>query len=101
MKKREKSSHSRAVTNIAPMSRGDNIRASFNSADPYMYIFLGGVCEVPAYLLLWLLVARAGRRPALSSLYFFCALCIAVNASLMFAFPDGKENSQRKRKRRH
>ena len=62
-----------------------------HSADPYMYNFLGGVCEVPAYLLLWLLVARAGRRPSLSGLYFLCALCIAVNAVLMFAFPAGKD----------
>ncbi|MPC82253.1 Solute carrier family 22 member 5 [Portunus trituberculatus] len=49
-------------------------------------MFLGGVCEVPAYILLLVLMVWAGRRPSLCGLFLICGLCIAVNAALMFAF---------------
>lgn len=64
------------------------------SADPYLYLLLGGMCELPAYLLLWLLVAHAGRRPSLSGLYLLCAACIAANAALMFTTPDGEQERE-------
>ncbi|XP_045118822.1 solute carrier family 22 member 6-like [Portunus trituberculatus] len=65
---------------------GLSLNATNISADPYLYNFLHGVFEVPAYFLLWLLVARAGRRPSLSVLFFFCAICIAINSILMFVY---------------
>ncbi|XP_063840218.1 solute carrier family 22 member 20-like [Scylla paramamosain] len=65
---------------------GLSLNATNISADPYLYNFLHGVFEVPAYLILWLLVARAGRRPSISGLFLFCALCIAINGALMFVF---------------
>ncbi|XP_063840969.1 organic cation transporter protein-like isoform X2 [Scylla paramamosain] len=64
---------------------GISLNANNVSVDLYFYMFLGGLSEVPAYLLVMVLMVRAGRRPSLFGLFVVCALFIAVNAGLMFA----------------
>ncbi|XP_042237357.1 organic cation transporter protein-like [Homarus americanus] len=55
---------------------GIALNATNLSANVYLYIFLGGLLEMPSYLLLWPAVVYLGRVRSLSSLYFMCAVCI-------------------------
>lgn len=60
------------------------------SADPYIYMLIGGVLELPTYLLLVLSMMYLGRRNILIALYLLPGLCIAINAILIIQFPDGE-----------
>ncbi|KAG7155473.1 Solute carrier family 22 member 15-like 2 [Homarus americanus] len=53
------------------------------SADPYLYIFLGGVTEIPSYLIMWLCFLYLGRRSTLAALYLLCAVCLSINVLLV------------------
>ncbi|XP_063591322.1 organic cation transporter protein-like [Penaeus indicus] len=52
-------------------------------ADPYIYVFLGGLVEIPSYLLLWLALTRLGRKTTLIAFYLVCTTCIFTVAALM------------------
>ncbi|KAK8407772.1 hypothetical protein O3P69_002367 [Scylla paramamosain] len=67
--------------------RGRAFIVFFCCADPYLYIFLGGLLELPSYLLLWPLTACLGRVKALLLLYLLCAIAILILALLMFFYP--------------
>ena len=54
-----------------------------------MYFFLGALLEVPAYLLLWPLMAALGRMKTLSLLYLVCAAAISAVAGLQTTAAGG------------
>ncbi|XP_037786103.1 organic cation transporter protein-like [Penaeus monodon] len=62
---------------------GVSLNAANLSADPYIYVFLGGLVEIPSYLLLWLALVRFGRKSTLIAFYLVCTVCIFVVAALM------------------
>ncbi|KAK4322464.1 hypothetical protein Pmani_006804 [Petrolisthes manimaculis] len=55
---------------------GVSLNATNLGTDPYLYVFLGGLLEVPSYLLLWPMMVFVGRRRSLALLFFTCAVCI-------------------------
>nr|XP_045613682.1 organic cation transporter protein-like [Procambarus clarkii] len=65
---------------------GIALNANNLSTDPYLYIFLGGLLEVPSYLLLWPALIYIGRKKTLSALYFFCSVCIFTVMILMVTY---------------
>ncbi|XP_068245524.1 organic cation transporter protein-like [Palaemon carinicauda] len=65
---------------------GVALNATNLSADPYLYVFLGGLLEVPAYLLLWPAVVYVGRTKSLVILYGVCGITIlAITAVFLLA----------------
>nr|XP_053634384.1 organic cation transporter protein-like [Cherax quadricarinatus] len=68
-----------------------NFLCSPSSTDPYLYIFLGGLLEVPSYLLLWPALIYIGRKKSLVALYLFCGLCIFSVMGLMLTYPGEAE----------
>ncbi|XP_042890135.1 organic cation transporter protein-like [Penaeus japonicus] len=66
---------------------GVALNATNLSADPYVYIFLGGLLEVPSYILLWPAIKYIGRVKSLAILYFVCGASIIVVMFLMLYVP--------------
>ncbi|XP_063859590.1 organic cation transporter protein-like [Scylla paramamosain] len=66
---------------------GISLNATNISADPYLYIFLGGLLELPSYFLLWPLMACLGRVKPLALLYLLCAIAILIMSSLIYFYP--------------
>ncbi|XP_066955024.1 organic cation transporter protein-like isoform X2 [Macrobrachium rosenbergii] len=62
---------------------GVSLNSGNLSTDPYMYVFLGGLIEVPSYVLLWPMLAYLGRKRSLVGLYSLCALTISIIAILL------------------
>ncbi|XP_064105526.1 organic cation transporter protein-like [Macrobrachium nipponense] len=62
---------------------GVSLNSGNLSTDPYMYVFLGGLAEIPAYFITWFLVARIGRRLALMLCYSVCGVTICTVAILL------------------
>ncbi|KAK7025524.1 hypothetical protein SK128_003707 [Halocaridina rubra] len=62
---------------------GISLNSENLSTDPYLYVFLGGLIEVPAYIMLWPMLAYLGRKVSLISLYIVCAITICVIALLL------------------
>ena len=60
------------------------------SADPYLYVFLGGLLEVPAYVLLWPAIVYIGRTKSLAILYGICGVTILIVMVLLLYAPQGK-----------
>ncbi|XP_047475630.1 organic cation transporter protein-like isoform X2 [Penaeus chinensis] len=56
--------------------------------DIYTYMFLSGLLEVPAYLLLLPSIERLGRQRTLVMLFFICTISISSVALIMFYFPN-------------
>ncbi|XP_068202142.1 organic cation transporter protein-like [Palaemon carinicauda] len=67
---------------------GVSLNSTNLSTDPYLYTFLGGLVEVPSYLLLWPAIVFLGRRVSLIALYVICAITIAIIAVLLVAVED-------------
>ncbi|XP_068237405.1 organic cation transporter-like protein [Palaemon carinicauda] len=67
---------------------GLGLNANNLSVDPYMYIFLGGVMEIVAYISLWLILMYTGRRNTLATLFFLCSASISIVGILMFNSPE-------------
>lgn len=61
------------------------------NTDPYLYVFFGGILEVPSYLLLWLALLYIGRKKALSALFFICGIFIFVLMTLIVLQLPGSE----------
>ena len=59
------------------------------SADPYLYIFLGGLLEIPSYIVLWPMISKLGRMRSLSLLYLVCGLSIFA-VTILITIEDGK-----------
>lgn len=55
-----------------------NLFYSTFSTNIYMYSFLSGVVEVPAYLGMWPAITYLGRRVTLTVLLLFSGLCVSV-----------------------
>ncbi|XP_045131154.1 LOW QUALITY PROTEIN: organic cation transporter protein-like [Portunus trituberculatus] len=66
---------------------GISLNATNISADPYLYIFLGGLLELPSYLLLWPLMVCLGRVKSLALLYLVCAITILILSTLIYLYP--------------
>ncbi|XP_037789627.1 organic cation transporter protein-like [Penaeus monodon] len=66
---------------------GVALNATNLSADPYIYLFLGGLMEVPSYILLWPAIKFLGRVKSLAILYFVCGASIIVVMFLMLYVP--------------
>ncbi|XP_042867655.1 organic cation transporter protein-like [Penaeus japonicus] len=62
---------------------GVSLNAANLSADPYIYVFLGGLVEIPSYLMLWLALSYLGRKTTLIAFYLVCGVCIFAVAALM------------------
>ncbi|KAK3895901.1 hypothetical protein Pcinc_000401 [Petrolisthes cinctipes] len=57
---------------------------SYNlSTNIYLYTFLGGLLEIPAYLLLWLATATLGRKKTFAILFLICGISISLLTTLM------------------
>ncbi|XP_068202333.1 solute carrier family 22 member 7-like [Palaemon carinicauda] len=63
---------------------GISLSSGSLSADPYLYVCLGGAVEIPSYILLWPAIAYLGRRTTLIALYLFCAICISAVAVIIY-----------------
>ncbi|KAK3895987.1 hypothetical protein Pcinc_000371 [Petrolisthes cinctipes] len=62
---------------------------SFNlSTNLYMYTFLSGLLEIPAYLLLWLASTTLGRKRTLMCLYLTCSVSISVLTALIMLLEE-------------
>ncbi|KAK4315039.1 hypothetical protein Pmani_013710 [Petrolisthes manimaculis] len=66
---------------------GVALNASNLGTDPYLYVFFGGLLEVPSYLLLWAMMVFVGRKRSLALLYFICAVCIFLVMAIMMLLP--------------
>ncbi|KAG0721010.1 Organic cation transporter protein [Chionoecetes opilio] len=67
---------------------GVSLNATNISVNVYLYAFIGGVLEVPSYVLLWPLIAYLGRVKALVLLYLTCTFAILILALFIFFYPD-------------
>ncbi|KAK3895899.1 hypothetical protein Pcinc_000399 [Petrolisthes cinctipes] len=57
---------------------------SYNlSINIYLYTFLGGLLEIPAYLLLWLATATLGRKKTFAILFLICGISISLLTTLI------------------
>ncbi|KAK3895949.1 hypothetical protein Pcinc_000333 [Petrolisthes cinctipes] len=62
---------------------------SYNlSTNLYMYTFLSGLLEIPAYLLLWLASTTLGRKRTLMCLYLSCSVSISVLTALIMLLEE-------------
>ncbi|KAK3895945.1 hypothetical protein Pcinc_000329 [Petrolisthes cinctipes] len=62
---------------------------SYNlSTNLYMYTFLSGLLEIPAYLLLWLASTTLGRKRTLMCLYLTCSVSISVLTALIMLLEE-------------
>ncbi|XP_068242977.1 solute carrier family 22 member 7-like [Palaemon carinicauda] len=59
------------------------------SVDPYLFIFLGGLLELPSYIMLWQAVTVIGRKKTFIGLYVSGAICILLLTTLLFINPNG------------
>lgn len=64
--------------------------ASGRSADPYLFMFLSGLLEFPAYGLIWLGSNFLGRRKSMAILMTVCGLCIFLIMLIQLYVPDSK-----------
>ncbi|KAG7153824.1 Organic cation transporter protein-like 15, partial [Homarus americanus] len=69
---------------------GIALNATNLSTDPYLYIFLGGLLEVPSYLILWPALVYIGRKKSLVALYLICAVCIFAVMAIILVYPGGE-----------
>ncbi|XP_042865209.1 organic cation transporter protein-like [Penaeus japonicus] len=67
---------------------GTALGATNLGVDIYTYMFLSGLLEVPAYLLLWPSIERLGRQKTLVMLFLICTASISSVAVIMFCFPN-------------
>ncbi|KAK4324538.1 hypothetical protein Pmani_004813 [Petrolisthes manimaculis] len=67
---------------------GVSLNATNLSTDVYLYIFLGGLLEVPSYILLWPAIALFGRVKSLAGLFFICGVSILIVACIIFFLPE-------------
>lgn len=67
---------------------GTALGATNLGVDIYTYMFLSGLLEIPAYLLLWPSIERLGRQRTLVLLFFICTISISSVALIMFYFPN-------------
>ncbi|XP_071525292.1 organic cation transporter protein-like [Panulirus ornatus] len=70
---------------------GVSLNATNLSTDPYLYIFLGGLLEVPTYLLLWLALMFIGRKKSLVALYLVCGFFVILVMALMLLYAADAE----------
>ncbi|KAK3870955.1 hypothetical protein Pcinc_023863 [Petrolisthes cinctipes] len=57
---------------------------SYNlSINIYLYTFLGGLLEIPAYFLLWLATTTLGRKKTFAVLFIICGVSISLLTTLM------------------
>ncbi|CAL4241083.1 unnamed protein product, partial [Meganyctiphanes norvegica] len=66
---------------------GVSLNSDNLSADPYVYIFLGGLTEVPAYLLMWPSIIYLGRKKTIFILYLIAGLSIGAVSILIYGVP--------------
>ncbi|KAK3894891.1 hypothetical protein Pcinc_001339 [Petrolisthes cinctipes] len=71
---------------------GVSLNATNLSTDVYLYMFLGGLLEVPSYVLLWPAIAFFGRVKSLAGLFFMCGVSILIVACIIFFLPEGECN---------
>ena len=64
---------------------GLQLNAANFDLDPYMYMVVGGLMEIPAYTVTVPIIAKFGRVKPLATLYFFCGVAI-----LTLAFVKGQ-----------
>ncbi|KAK3880066.1 hypothetical protein Pcinc_015405 [Petrolisthes cinctipes] len=67
---------------------GVSLNATNLSTDVYLYMFLGGLLEVPSYVLLWPAIAFFGRVKSLAGLIFTCGVSILIVACIIFFLPE-------------
>lgn len=66
---------------------GISLNSANFSVDPFLYMFLGGLMEIPSYTLTIPLVARLGRKISLIGFLVICGLAILV----IILVPDERE----------
>ena len=59
---------------------GLQLNAANFDLNPYMYMVVGGLMEVPAYTLIIPIIAKFGRVKPMAILFFFCGVAILVLA---------------------
>lgn len=59
------------------------------STNIYLYIFLGGLLEIPSYVLLWLASTTLGRKKTLTILFLICGVTISLLMALMLLLQEG------------
>lgn len=58
---------------------GVSMKTDFLGGDFYFTFIIGGLSEIPALLLVYLILDRVGRKIVLSAGYFIAAFCILTN----------------------
>lgn len=66
---------------------GVALNATNLSTDPYLYMFLGGLLEIPSYVSLWPAIIYLGRKKSLVALYFVCAVSIFAVMAVLIVTP--------------
>ena len=61
------------------------------SSNKYLYVFINGVLEIPAYTLLGPIMHLMGRKKSLSMFYITCGLVIIIAMSYQVVHPDGEQ----------
>ncbi|XP_066986634.1 organic cation transporter protein-like [Macrobrachium rosenbergii] len=62
---------------------GVSLNSGNLSTDPYLYMLLGGLVEIPSYFTEWFLICRLGRRNGLMICYAICGISISAVAILL------------------
>ncbi|XP_042222762.1 steroid transmembrane transporter SLC22A24-like [Homarus americanus] len=60
------------------------------SMNLYVYIFLGGLLEIPALLILWPMSIHLGRRKSMMFLFLVCAFTFLLIMLQQICIPDGQ-----------
>uniref|UniRef100_A0A914I9J6 Major facilitator superfamily (MFS) profile domain-containing protein n=1 Tax=Globodera rostochiensis TaxID=31243 RepID=A0A914I9J6_GLORO len=86
---------------VSMLYYGMSMKTDFLGGDMYMTFIFGGLVEIPALFLMYLLVDRIGRKPIISGGFAIAALCMVsnlllgekVNAVAIVQFLIGKASS--------
>ncbi|XP_064083196.1 organic cation transporter protein-like isoform X2 [Macrobrachium nipponense] len=68
---------------------GTALNATNLSTDPYLFVFLGGLLELPSYFLLWWAVAVIGRKKTFIGLYLAGSIFILLITTLLVVGTNG------------
>uniref|UniRef100_A0A183BV92 histone acetyltransferase n=1 Tax=Globodera pallida TaxID=36090 RepID=A0A183BV92_GLOPA len=67
---------------VSMLYYGMSMKTDFLGGDMYMTFIFGGLVEIPALFLMYLLVDRIGRKPIISGGFAIAALCMISNLLL-------------------
>ncbi|XP_066985957.1 organic cation/carnitine transporter 2-like [Macrobrachium rosenbergii] len=67
---------------------GISLNSDNLSTDPYLYVALGSLAEIPSYLISWVMLVYAGRRISLAVCFWASGMAICVLAILVASMDE-------------